>query len=146
MSVQLFADASQKFTWPVVICVAPALTEAVSDTTLPDATEVTPDPPEVTVKVVAVTVFVWPHPSRPLAATARSIVEAIATLENSRRNKRRETGRQTAVRSTPETIMGSLLVGREDATCGITRMQQSTQSTPSCLLQRISQSMSGVLD
>jgi hypothetical protein len=52
--VQYFAEASQKFTCPVVTAVPPTCTVAVSVTTLPEATVVTAPPPEVTVRVVAV--------------------------------------------------------------------------------------------
>ena len=48
------ADASQKFTWPVVSTVGPALTVAVSVTMEPDVADVTTLPPEVTVSVVDV--------------------------------------------------------------------------------------------
>jgi hypothetical protein len=54
MSVQYFAEASQKFTRPTVTAAAPTFTEAVSVTTLPDATVVTALPPEVTARVVLV--------------------------------------------------------------------------------------------
>jgi hypothetical protein len=53
-SVQDFAVASQKFTWPTVTGVLPAVTAAVSATTLPEAIVVTALPPEVTVRVVVV--------------------------------------------------------------------------------------------
>lgn len=46
--------ASQKFTWPVVSCVIPVVTVAVSTTTLPAVTVVTALPPEVTARVVLV--------------------------------------------------------------------------------------------
>jgi hypothetical protein len=52
MSVQYCAVASQKFTWPAAIAEAPALTVAVSVTTVPDDTEVTGLPPEVTDRTV----------------------------------------------------------------------------------------------
>jgi hypothetical protein len=57
MSVQYATEASQKETWPTVTGFPPAVTVAVSDTTLPDATE-PPDgnvvPPEVSASVVVV--------------------------------------------------------------------------------------------
>jgi hypothetical protein len=54
MSVQLLADASQKFTWPGATEVAPVFTVAVNAITLPEGTVVTAPPPEVTVIVVVV--------------------------------------------------------------------------------------------
>jgi hypothetical protein len=53
-SVQLLAEASQKFTWPTVTAVDPASTVAVSATTLPAATVATAPAPEVTANVVTV--------------------------------------------------------------------------------------------
>jgi hypothetical protein len=47
MSVQYFAVASQKLTWPGATGELPALTVAVSVTTLPDVTVVTGFPAEV---------------------------------------------------------------------------------------------------
>jgi hypothetical protein len=55
--VQYIADASQKFTCPVVNGVDPAVTVAVSVTTLPDDTVKTGPLPEVTASVVAVAVL-----------------------------------------------------------------------------------------
>jgi hypothetical protein len=57
MSVQVVADASQKFTCPGLTAVPPAFTCAVSVTALPAATEVTELPPEVMPMVVLVAVF-----------------------------------------------------------------------------------------
>jgi hypothetical protein len=54
MSVQCAADASQKFTCPVVTAVVPVFTVAVSVTTLLDATVVTVLPPDATARVVVV--------------------------------------------------------------------------------------------
>src|ERR1700760_580606 len=54
MSVQCAAAASQKFTWPGFTAVVPALTVAVSVTTLPAFTEVTATPLEVTEREVVV--------------------------------------------------------------------------------------------
>ena len=51
MSVQLLAEASQKFTWPTVTAVDPAFTVAVSATTFPAGTVVTVPAPEVTANV-----------------------------------------------------------------------------------------------
>jgi hypothetical protein len=59
------AEASQKFTCPVVNAVAPALTFAISVTTLPKATVVTALPPEVTARVVAVAVCAEAAPHVP---------------------------------------------------------------------------------
>jgi hypothetical protein len=56
MSVQCAAVASQKFTWPAVTTVPPAFTVAVSVTTVPVTTVETVPPPDVTAKVVVVTV------------------------------------------------------------------------------------------
>jgi hypothetical protein len=56
--VQYDTEASQKFTSPVVTTGVPAYTVAVNMTTLPDATEVTPLPPEVTARLVLVAVLV----------------------------------------------------------------------------------------
>jgi hypothetical protein len=58
MSVQYFASASQKFTWPTVIAVAPALTEDVSVTAVQEVTVVTAPDAEVTASVVVVDVLV----------------------------------------------------------------------------------------
>ena len=58
MSVQYAAVASQNFTSPGVTGVVPASTVAVRVTTLPEATVVTPAPPEVTDSVVLVVVVV----------------------------------------------------------------------------------------
>jgi len=58
MSVQYFASASQKFTWPTVIAVAPALTEDVSVTAVQEVTVVTAPDAEVTASVVVVVVDV----------------------------------------------------------------------------------------
>jgi len=54
MSEQWGAAASQKLTWPAVTAVLVNVTVAVSVTTLPETTEVTPLPPDVTAKVVLV--------------------------------------------------------------------------------------------
>jgi hypothetical protein len=57
MSVHSVADASQKFTCPVVTLIEPETTVAVNVTSLPEATdppEATVLPPEVIVRVVAV--------------------------------------------------------------------------------------------
>jgi hypothetical protein len=54
MSVQYFAVASQKLIWPGAAGVLPAVTVAVSVTTLPDVTVVTAFPAEVTASPVAV--------------------------------------------------------------------------------------------
>jgi hypothetical protein len=56
--VQRAAGASQKFTCPVVNAVDPALTDAVSVMTLPEATEVTGAVPDVTAMVVNVATLV----------------------------------------------------------------------------------------
>jgi len=58
MSVQYFASASQKFTLPTVIAVAPALTEDVSVTAVQEVTVVTAPDAEVTASVVVVDVLV----------------------------------------------------------------------------------------
>jgi len=58
MSVQDLADESQKFTWPVVSGVVPAVTDAVRVTTLPEFTVVAALPSDVTVRVVLVAVAV----------------------------------------------------------------------------------------
>ena len=50
---QKAAVASQKFTWPVIKGLEPALTVAVAVTNAPDATVDTALPPEVRDKVVA---------------------------------------------------------------------------------------------
>ncbi len=52
--MQEVADASQKLTWPVVTGFTPAATVAVNVTTVPGATDVTCEPPEVKVKAVVV--------------------------------------------------------------------------------------------
>jgi hypothetical protein len=52
--MQYFADASQKFTCPAVSAVLPAMTVAVSVTTLPAGTEVTGLPADVITSVVVV--------------------------------------------------------------------------------------------
>jgi hypothetical protein len=52
MSVQYVTVASQKFTVPFVTAVAPDVTVAVSVTILPESTEVTGPPPEVTASAV----------------------------------------------------------------------------------------------
>jgi hypothetical protein len=57
MSVQVVADASQKFTCPGVTAVPPAFTCAVSVTAVPAATELTEFPPDVIAMVVLVAVF-----------------------------------------------------------------------------------------
>ena len=54
MSVQYVAVASQKFTCPAVNEVVPAVTVAVSVTTVPDVTVVTWLPAAVTASVIAV--------------------------------------------------------------------------------------------
>ena len=58
MSVQYFAVASQKFTCPVVTAVDPAVTVAVSVTTVPEVTVVTGPDAEVTTSVVVVDALV----------------------------------------------------------------------------------------
>jgi hypothetical protein len=55
MSVQYVAAASQKVTCPMVTGVVPAVTVAVSVTTLPEEIVVTALPAEVTPRVVVVT-------------------------------------------------------------------------------------------
>ena len=82
--MQYFADASQKSTWPVVMDVAPACTEAVSVTTVPEVTFVTGLPAEVSARDVVVEGFACPpakiHGPRTAAATAtRSTVLLLAT-------------------------------------------------------------------
>jgi hypothetical protein len=57
MSVQAFAEASQKATCPIVTGVEPALTAAVSVTTVPEPTLVTGVVPEAIVRVVVVVDF-----------------------------------------------------------------------------------------
>jgi hypothetical protein len=57
--VQNAAEASQKFTCPGATLAAPAFTVAVRVTRLPEATDVTAVPPEATLIVVVVTIFVW---------------------------------------------------------------------------------------
>jgi hypothetical protein len=54
MSVQYFAVASQKLIWPGATGELPAVTVAVSVTTLPDVTVVAEFPAEVTDNVVVV--------------------------------------------------------------------------------------------
>ncbi len=54
------AEASQNFTWPLVIGVVPASIVAVSVMAVPGVTDVTGDPPEVTVMVVLVASN-WPQ-------------------------------------------------------------------------------------
>src|ERR1700679_77085 len=54
MSVQYFAEALQKLTCPAVTTLPLAFTVAVSATTLPEGTEETRAPSEVTARVVAV--------------------------------------------------------------------------------------------
>jgi hypothetical protein len=54
MSVQYVAEASQKLTCPVFTLVEPAITVAVSVTTVPEATVVTEPPPELMARVVVV--------------------------------------------------------------------------------------------
>ena len=58
MSVQYFAVASQKLTWPVVSAAVPVFTDAVRVTTLPEETVVTGPALDVTVRFVTVSVFV----------------------------------------------------------------------------------------
>ena len=58
MSVQCFAEASQKFTCPGDTSDNPALTVAVRVTAAPETTVVTGPLPEVTAIVVVVAVFV----------------------------------------------------------------------------------------
>jgi hypothetical protein len=52
MSVQYAAVASQKFTWPVVTGALPEVTVAVSVTAVPEITDVTAVPRELTLRVV----------------------------------------------------------------------------------------------
>src|ERR1700692_1269569 len=54
MAVQDFAVASQKLIWPGATGALPAMTVAVSVTTIPDATVVTVFPAEVTDSIVVV--------------------------------------------------------------------------------------------
>jgi hypothetical protein len=54
ISVQDLAKESQKFTWPGVTGADPAMTVAVSVTTLPDETVVTALPPLLTASTVVV--------------------------------------------------------------------------------------------
>ena len=70
-SVQYFAVASQKSTWPVVRAVVPAFTVAVRVTMVPAAAEVTALPPAVTVSVVDVVVLVAAAAAFPPRASAR---------------------------------------------------------------------------
>jgi hypothetical protein len=56
--VQNAAEASQNSTCPGVTAVPPTFTVAVSVTTLPEVTELTDVPPEVTASVVVVATFV----------------------------------------------------------------------------------------
>ena len=58
MSMQYAAVASQKFTCPVVNDVVPAVTVAVSVTTVPDVTVVTGPPAALIVSVIAVDALV----------------------------------------------------------------------------------------
>jgi hypothetical protein len=60
MSVHSVAEASQNFTWPLVIGVVPASTVAVSVTAVPGVTDAAGDPTEVTVMVVLVA-GTWPQ-------------------------------------------------------------------------------------
>lgn len=79
--MQYLAEASQKFTCPVVAKVDPAFTDAVRITTLPTETVVTALPPEVTARDVVVAclvcaaVFDAPH-----AITARTTDKATDLL------------------------------------------------------------------
>jgi hypothetical protein len=78
-SVQDFASGLQKFTCPTVIAVVPALTEAVSVTTVPDATVETGLEAEVTASVVVVVALVWAVarfkvPNNPTARTPHHVV------------------------------------------------------------------------
>src|SRR5579871_422170 len=59
MSVQCAAVASQKFTCPGLILAPPAVTAAVSVTTVPVATELTTLPSALMEIEVAVAAFVW---------------------------------------------------------------------------------------
>jgi hypothetical protein len=54
VAVQLDADASQKATCPTVTVVLPDCTVPVNVTTVPEVTEETADPIEVTVRFVVV--------------------------------------------------------------------------------------------
>ena len=58
MSVQDFADASQKLICSTVTAVVPAFTVAVRVTTAFAGTSVTATPPEVTVRIVLVAILV----------------------------------------------------------------------------------------
>jgi glutamate racemase len=58
MSMQYLADTSQKFTCPVVNVVVPAVTEAVSVTTVPEVTVVTGSPATVVASVIALNALV----------------------------------------------------------------------------------------
>jgi hypothetical protein len=69
--VQYFAVASQKFTCPTVTAAPPAVTVAVSVTTVFDVTDVTALPPLVTASVVAVV-------AGPAHATAVSIAAQVS--------------------------------------------------------------------
>jgi hypothetical protein len=57
MSVQYFADASQKLTCPVVTEAVPTSTAAVRVTTVPVVTEVTALPLDLTVRLVTVEIL-----------------------------------------------------------------------------------------
>ena len=61
--MQYLAEASQKFTWPGVTAVVPALTVAVSTTTLPEVTVVTALSPEVTARAVVVVALACAEPT-----------------------------------------------------------------------------------
>jgi len=78
--VQYFADASQKFTCPVVNVVVPAVTAAVSVSTVPDVTVVTGRPATVVASVITVDALVC------AAAGLHGIPSATANAPHQARN------------------------------------------------------------
>ena len=85
--MQYFAEASQKFTCPVVNAVDPAFTVAVSVTTVPEAIVVTGADAEVTASVVVVDALVCAAAGFQAthSATARITHDALSRLRRRER-------------------------------------------------------------
>ena len=69
--MQYAAVASQKFTCPGLTLAPPAVTWAVSVTTVPAATELTPPPFALTENEVTVAAFVWAEVEPPAAIATK---------------------------------------------------------------------------
>jgi hypothetical protein len=85
MSVQYVADASQKFTWPVLIAPEAGVTVAVRMTTVPVGTEVDDPALVVTARAVVVATLLCADATTPIASH-----NAIATLVEEISRKGRE--------------------------------------------------------